>query len=193
MTIDRASVLFHLLARAVADRLIELAPAEREALEAVCSAKEEVFPRQAAAVRHLLRELPPAPPEANRADALWQRSEPQPDSADPPISHGQHNTEAEEKALERLLASPGRLGTVRTQVLQTLLRHAAYHGGAMTKIELAEILGVMRDRVHPRIMELEKGGWVVRRPELVDGRPGILFAPTAKAVAWGSSPYAEAG
>lgn len=98
-----------------------------------------------------------------------------------PIAHSPA-TEAELAAIARLAANPGRLHSQRVRVLRTLTEHYRWELTGLTRIEIAILMGTTRDHVHPRIMELEKGGWVTRTE--APGRTGVVFMPTPKAMDW---------
>ena len=68
------------------------------------------------------------------------------------------------------------------QVLRTLVDHYRVELVGLTRIEIAVLMGTTRDHVHPRIMELERGGWVERSE--APGRNGVVFVPTDKALTW---------
>jgi hypothetical protein len=98
-----------------------------------------------------------------------------------PISH-KPATDAERKTLERLAANPGKRNSVKRNTLLLLCRHHTRTRQGLTRIELATLMKTTRDHVHPRIMELEKGGWVQRHPELRDS--SVVYIPTEKALMW---------
>lgn len=98
-----------------------------------------------------------------------------------PITHSPA-TDAELAAVERLSRTPGHVATRRAQVLRTLVDHYRVELVGLTRIEIAVLMGTTRDHVHPRIMELERGGWVERSE--APGRNGVVFVPTDKALTW---------
>ncbi len=92
------------------------------------------------------------------------------------VTHGPPN-EAEQKVLERLRKFP-KAGTMRDQILRLMLANS-WQG--LTRIEIANFMETTRDHIHPRMMELEKGGWVRRGGQADTGQ---LFHVTDKALDW---------
>lgn len=174
-------MLGHVLARMAAGRLMELAPVERQAVESCAAHLDAAFPAEATALRALVRSLPEY--EARSAAELWERGAPvDPDQEHhQPISHGRNNGEAEERTLARLRLSPGKLGTKRIKVLGALGK-ITETDGPISAIDLANRLGTTRDSIHPRMMELEAGGWAERHGVNAQGR--VLFRASPKGLAW---------
>jgi hypothetical protein len=94
-----------------------------------------------------------------------------------PLAHAP-TLDAELEALERLRKNPGGVHSNRAKVLRTMCEHGDW---PLTRIEVAKLMGTTRDHVHPRMMELEKGGWVER---IGTGRTGVQYIPTPKGMAW---------